>query len=53
MTLRRLFVLLKGLPPDSMFKVEVEVAAAKANRPSVEQIRARQAYYNQQREGAS
>lgn len=52
MTLRRLFVLLKGLPPDSMFKAEIEAAAAKANRANVDQLRARQAYYNQ-REGAT
>ena len=52
MTLRRLFVLLKGLPPDSIFKAEMAAAAEKANRPSVDQLRERQAYYNQ-REGAS
>lgn len=52
LTLRRLFVLLKGLPPDSQFKAEMAAAAERANKPSLEQLRARQAHYSK-REGAT
>ena len=45
MTLRRLFVLLRGLPYDGMFKTEMREAAEKALIPKADQIRAAAARY--------
>lgn len=53
MTLRRLFVLLRGLPFDSEFKSEVRAAYEKSLKPTPDQIRARQEHYNQKSKGAS
>lgn len=45
MTLRRLYVLLRGLPYDGLFKTEMRDAAEKAQIPQAEVIRARAARY--------
>jgi len=46
MTLRRLFVLLRGLPPDALFRAEFEAAQRLALKPLPEKIRERQAHYD-------
>jgi hypothetical protein len=53
MTLRRLGVLIRSLPPDSLLWSLVREAEEKALKPTVEQIRARAAHYAQQREATS
>jgi hypothetical protein len=45
MTLRRLHVLVRALPPDAVLWAVIREAEAKANKPSVDKIRERQAYY--------
>lgn len=52
LTLRRLFVLVRGLPVDAVVWGVIREAEAKALKPSVEKIRARQAHYDKQREAA-
>lgn len=49
MTLRRLLVLLRGLPFDSEFKAEVRAAYERSLIATPEKIRARQAHYEQRR----
>lgn len=49
MTLRRLLVLIRGLPSDSWLRAELDAAAEKADSESMlEQLRARQAHYNRE-----
>jgi hypothetical protein len=50
LTLRRLGVLVRALPPDAVLWAVIREAEAKAAKPTVEQIRARAAHYAQQRE---
>ena len=50
MTPRRLLVLIRGLPYESILWTQVREAEAKALKPTAEQIRARQAHYDRQRE---
>jgi hypothetical protein len=45
MTLRRLYVLLRGLPYDGLFKTEMRDAAEKAQIPQADLIRERAARY--------
>jgi hypothetical protein len=52
LTLRRLFVLVKALPYEGMFKTEVRAAAEKALKPTVAQLRERQAFYAAQKQQA-
>lgn len=52
MTLRRLAVLIRSLPPTASIWSIVRAEHEKANKPTVEQLRARQAHYKQ-REGAT
>jgi hypothetical protein len=52
MTLRRMGVLLRGLPPDALLWHSMNAAEVQTQKPTPEQIRARQAHYDQQRGGA-
>jgi len=52
LTLRRLFVLLRGLPYESAFKAEMRAAYERSLKPTPEQIRARQEHYRRKAEGA-
>lgn len=49
MTLRRLAVLIFGLPPDARTWRAYAAEQEKALKPTVEQIRDRQAHYDRQR----
>lgn len=52
LTLRRLMVLVRALPPEAVLWAAMREAEAKAKKPTVEQIRARAAHYAQQAEEA-
>lgn len=45
MTLRRLWVLVKALPDDALFRRELAAAIEKAQKPTPEKIRERATYY--------
>lgn len=45
MTLRRLWVLIKALPHDALFRRELAAAIEKAQKPTPEKIRERAEYY--------
>jgi hypothetical protein len=45
MTLRRLWVLVKALPEDALFRRELAAAIEKAQKPTPDKIRERAAYY--------
>ena len=49
LTLRRLSVLIKYLPPHSPLWPVLEAAEAKAQKPTTDRIRERQAHYNRKR----
>lgn len=49
MTLRRVLVLIKALPPKAGFWVAVRAAREKAKAPSADEIRTRQAHYRTRR----
>ncbi len=53
LTLRRLLVLVRGLPADAVLWDAMREAEAKALRPTVEKIRERQAHYARLKEVAS
>ena len=48
LTPRRLLVLLAGLPPDALFRAALKRAEVEANKPTLEQLRARQRHYDEQ-----
>ena len=53
LTLRRLSVLIRSLPYESITWSLVREAEQKALKPTVDKIRERQAHYEQQREAAN
>lgn len=52
LTLRRLNLLVSALPPDALLWGELQAAKKKAEIPTVDQIRARQAHYDRLREAS-
>lgn len=53
LTLRRLGVLIRALPPEAVLWAVIREAEAKAAKPTVEQLRARAAHYAKQAEEAA
>lgn len=54
MTLRRLWVLIRGLPPEAWVRAEMDAAQRKAEEAAkVAHIRDRTAHYARQREGTA
>jgi hypothetical protein len=47
-----LYLLVSALPPDALFRHELEAAKKRAQIPTVDQIRARAEHYKRQREKA-
>lgn len=53
MTMRRLFVLLRALPADALFRHEMQAAHEKSLKPTPEQVRDRARHYEQRAKEAS